>query len=160
MRYLQRFESYNSMENQYSALYISPLILDATYCYGLSLYDPEFQRLMRQYVNEINSLDYDWVVKLDRDKVQPGCIIRGDKQKIKQLSEECYRLFSQLPGCSTEGYDQKSGCRIVYGTGRLNHIDPETIHRSGSGMDILVNIGRKLDSLKGQVGIYNATESN
>jgi hypothetical protein len=129
----------------YKGFYVQPILVDKTYCMFMDWYDISIQKDISDICDYINNKYKSIIFTPMCKKPVSGLVIKeGD---IAKIAKEVYDLYNSkdLP------------CRVVYGEGTLDS-DPRrgdingTIHQLWG--DLVIRIGRKLDELKNQTGIF------
>ena len=138
MKYIR---SYESLEETYKALYVTPLIVEKTGCYLMSYYPIDIQKKIRMIADLINDkYKDDIVVGMVKSPVTGLIINKGD---IEPIANQVYELYTGL----------EYGSRVVYGEGQMTRIKPDINICDG---ELLVRIGRYMDTLKGKTGVFKA----
>jgi len=150
MKHIKRFERLES--TLYKGLYVTPIILDESYCRFLDMYDVEIIKSISDLCEFINIKYYNVLVVKMKKNIQPGLITKNEGD-IQHISKDIYDFLNE------RGIES----RVVYGEGTVGHFEND-IHRCDIGVgpkgSLLVGIGRKTDSLKGKSGIFDIQKIN
>lgn len=142
---------YNKSMQEYKGLYVTPIILDKTYCQFLNMYESHIQESISMLCDYINDKYVDSIVVKMTKRIQPGVILKKDSD-VKEISEDIHKFLN----------DRDIENRVVYGEGTVSQIEDD-IHKCDTNLgpkgSLLSNIGRYTDLLKGKSGVYN-TPSN
>lgn len=144
MIHIKKYENLES--TLYKGLYVTPIILDELYCRFLDMYDTEIIKAISDLCEFIN-IKYNSVLIVKMKKnIQPGLIAKNECD-IQHISKDIYDFLNK----------RRIENRVIYGEGTVSHFEND-IHRCDIGIgpkgSLLVGIGRKTDSLKGQSGIF------
>ena len=137
---------YNQSEI-YKGLYITPIILDEKHCRFLNMYEAGIKKPIFDLCSFINSKYKDILIVKMKPNIQPGLIIR--EGNIQHISKDIYDFLNK----------RNMSNRVVYGEGTIGELSND-IHKCDIGRgpkgNLLRNIGRKTDLLKGKTGIFKA----
>lgn len=142
---MKHINQYENFSENYKGLYITPEILEKTYCRFLHFYSDEVQRTILDLCNYINNKYKSYLVVKMIPDIEPG-FIASDKADIEKISKEIYEFLK----------NRNVESRVVYGEGTVGSWS-NNIHHCDTGRKngtLLVKIGRYTDSLKGQYGIF------
>ena len=135
-------EMEESTHEIYKALYITPLIVDKSYCYIFDFYDSNFKKSIIKLCSFINNKYKDVIVSPLIKSPHPGLIVNKESN-IQHIAKDIYQLLEKY----------EIPCRIVYSEGELSSLNKD-IHRCSG--KLVVKIGKESDRLKNRKGIFKA----
>jgi hypothetical protein len=135
-------EMEESKSEVYKALYITPLIVDKSYCYIFDFYDDDFKRNIIKLCSFINNKYRDVIISPLIKSPHPGLVVNKEAN-IQHISTDIYQTLEKygIP------------CRVVYSEGEISVLNKD-IHRCSG--KLVIKIGKESDRLKNKKGIFRA----